>query len=183
MRVKCVKNINANGEPDLDRDRMVGKTFDVLEISFDRADHQRHLVRIARTEKCGEASDTALFDGAMFEYETVAIPSNWYMSTEGSDSLIIAPKQWSIPGFWEDFYDGNQEAVKIFDEQRQLIRDEENMLTPDPETTIEVAVIMSSLPKYLLGDDSQLDSCGGLAREWILNLRTRRVCRRLTSTP
>jgi hypothetical protein len=58
---------------------------------------------------------------AMFHTISSDIPSNWTIQLWEDGSLHLAPEDWLRPGFWEECFDGNPEAVTAFKREREVI--------------------------------------------------------------
>lgn len=77
-------------------------------------------------EKCmfrivSDSSATpAFFEADSFEIIDGSIPKNWQVSIIDS-SLFLGPERWRKIGFWEDFFDDEIEAIKIYNEEREII--------------------------------------------------------------
>jgi hypothetical protein len=84
-----------------------GKVYDVLSVEG------RGKYRI-ESEQSGTP---ALFDSAIFEVVDGSRPSNWVAYGEN-----LLPERWAARGFWEAFFDGEPEALRIYREERQLIK-------------------------------------------------------------
>ena len=55
----------------------------------------------------------ALFSAAQFEVISNEIPPSWRIRVE-ADRLTLAPEAWMQSGFWEDFFDGDLAAERVF---------------------------------------------------------------------
>ena|SRR5215469_5724280 len=62
------------------------------------------------------------------------IPSTWTVHAEvgrsGSMFLEICPAAWMADGFWERYFDNDDEARKIFERERKKIMSEESSDSP-----------------------------------------------------
>jgi hypothetical protein len=61
----------------------------------------------------------------MFEVVSTKIPSVWTIASPAPGCLSLAPAAWQRPGFWEDYFEMEPEAVKSFEEERQRIIDDD----------------------------------------------------------
>ena len=66
-------------------------------------------------------------NASQFEILTKKIPSNWIISTGIFEFLVIEPKNWHAPGFWDRYYEHDPEIIKIFKQEAKIIYDEENL--------------------------------------------------------
>jgi hypothetical protein len=57
----------------------------------------------------------------MFMTTNAAVPSNWTVHIGEGGVITLAPARWTVPGFWELFYDGDPGARRIFDEELSVI--------------------------------------------------------------
>lgn len=114
MRVRCVGIVNTRDEPvEYSRSLRIGEEYVVLEISATLG--QRIDVRITSDD------DTySLWPIEIFEVVRPSLPSNWVAKIEGK-RLRICPESWSRPGFWEDYFNGDRDAVGQFEAERNRI--------------------------------------------------------------
>lgn len=68
----------------------------------------------------------AIYDARQFEVVTNTIPSNWIVIQECDGIITFTPANWSIPGFWENFFDGDQNAIESYRKELNIISNEEN---------------------------------------------------------
>lgn len=62
-----------------------------------------------------------MWDSAMFESTDSTIPLVWVARLSDNGSLRLAPPRWVERGFWERYFDGEAEAVAIFEADRAVI--------------------------------------------------------------
>jgi hypothetical protein len=66
----------------------------------------------------------ALYGFNQFEVISPKIPSNWVVSW--NDNVFqLAPARWLARGFWERYFNGESEALRIFDEERLTVEKED----------------------------------------------------------
>jgi hypothetical protein len=117
MKVRCIQLFDSAGKPRLQKDSWVtlGKTYHVLEIVQDQS---RWLLRLIGDN---ELNGPAVFRLEQFEIVTPNIPSSWIVTRDKDDSIKLRPERWNQPGFWERYYDKDPEAIRIFEEERRKI--------------------------------------------------------------
>ena len=92
----------------------VGKTYHVLAISYD--EQHKFMYRIL-----GDSATTpALFDPRQFEVVSGRVPGNWVVNVD-ADGFELSPAPWLALGFWNRFFDGDKDAVKIFEEEMRTV--------------------------------------------------------------
>lgn len=72
-----------------------------------------------------------LWPAEMFMTTSTALPSSWIISIGDNGQFDLAPAKWLRPGFWEDFFDREPEALADFEEEKANIlaeADEESWL-------------------------------------------------------
>jgi len=62
----------------------------------------------------------ALYESHLFIPISSAIPHNWVINFDG-DIFQLSPLPWLTSGFWEQYFDGDHEARKIFSEETKII--------------------------------------------------------------
>jgi hypothetical protein len=114
MKVRCIKLLDSMGEvAEHSAWARVGNVYHVLSISISPSQTRLCLI--------GDEPTPALFELDMFEIVSSTIPSVWVITSPKSGWFSLAPEPWSRPGFWEEFYDREPEAMACFEEYRKLI--------------------------------------------------------------
>jgi hypothetical protein len=119
MKVRCTRILDERtGEVEEHSHWLtVGDAYEVLAFSF-RPDGR------VKVRLLGKQKDTpALFDIHQFDIINAAIPSGWVLLSYPDSSFELCPKSWAQPGFWNNFFDGDSEARRVFDEERRKIID------------------------------------------------------------
>ncbi|GAA3283700.1 hypothetical protein AAU01_05320 [Paenarthrobacter aurescens] len=63
----------------------------------------------------------AWFDSRAFITVDGSVPETWEARIREGGTLAFAPPSWLVPGFWEDYYDGDPAAVEIVDTELSKI--------------------------------------------------------------
>jgi len=116
MRVRCIKLLDSLGRPTSSSPwAKLGAVYEVLDILVESGRVSLRLV--------GDESTPAMFQVEMFEVVDSTIPPTWTVTSAQPGCLYFAPTAWSRPGFWEDFFDGNEKARACFEAERKRIID------------------------------------------------------------
>jgi hypothetical protein len=106
MKVRCIRIFDPKGNP-LDRSPWltIGKGYVVLSVLFGA--RTQPLLRLVGDGGNG----LALFRWDEFEIVSSIIPPTWILFP-GPQSLVqLAPQPWTSPGFWERYYNQDQDAI------------------------------------------------------------------------
>ena len=116
MKVRCVKLLDARGEPQEKSPWLtIGKIYVVLAVELSLTG--RWMFRVVSDG----ANGVALFPLDSFEIVTANLPPNWIISWKSNGFFQIAPETWMEAGFWERFYDRDEQAATLFERERKLI--------------------------------------------------------------
>jgi hypothetical protein len=113
VKVRCIKLLSRGRPAERSGWAKIGGVYHVLELWVEPG---RAMLRLV-----GEQPTPALFEPEMFEVVSSAIPPTWAVTSPKPGCLSFAPEAWSGAGFWERFFDGEPEAVDVFEEQRAKI--------------------------------------------------------------
>lgn len=124
MKVSCIKIINPiTNEPQTKSPYLtLGKEYIVLEVLIlPEKDLSYRLID-------DDNYTPSIHDSPQFEIVSSHIPSNWVIDQSAPYSRIItlAPKEWNIRGFWDDYFDMKAEALAIFEKEKNIIYAEES---------------------------------------------------------
>ena len=125
MRVKCVKIINpSTGLVAQENDYLtIGSEYEVLCVHFREiysADVDARLRGLYRIETNAEISP-GLFDIRQFDTVSEKIPEYWIIEMQNNGSMYLGAKEWRTIGFWEEYFNNDVNALKIFRDVRDKI--------------------------------------------------------------
>lgn len=119
MKVSCIKLLNYRGATQTTSSWLtLGKIYIVLTI--ERDNDASWMVRLIGDGKSG----VALFPLDSFDVVSAAVSSTWIASWSDTGLFQLAPERWTRAGFWERYYDLEPDAVRIFEEERNLVESE-----------------------------------------------------------
>jgi hypothetical protein len=118
MKVRCLRLTDSSGEPVTNSAwATIGSVYSVLGIWIERG--------AARFRILGEEPVPALFEIELFEIVDQSLPRSWVVTSPAPETLSFGPASWARPGFWTDFFDGDRQAVRVFEEEcRKMDSDE-----------------------------------------------------------
>ncbi len=112
MKVQCTRLLDA---PQRQSSWLtVGKIYDVLSVVFDA--HGRWLLRLPSDSYPG----VGLFPIEQFKVVDARVPSCWIVTWNANGVFELTTQDWSNPGFWEAYFDGDPSAKTAF--QRDVHR-------------------------------------------------------------
>lgn len=117
MKVTCIKLVNPNtGKVEKKNSWLtIGHTYHVLSVEKGVSDSIQYRL-------LGDTGHLpALHDAEQFEVISDKLPSNWVVGIQQRGSFELAPKKWMTLGYWERYFDGDVEAVKVFEEETKRI--------------------------------------------------------------
>jgi hypothetical protein len=107
VKVQCTK-IDKPAVAETSTWLTVGRIYDVLEVyAYPGGPVELRI-------ESDDQKTPALFDSSCFVTVDETIAESWVASVGESGTFLLGPKEWSLPGFWESFFDGNDEALKSF---------------------------------------------------------------------
>lgn len=120
MKVRCVRIFDPRGN-ELEQSPWltIGKDYVVLSVIFDIGGAAR--LRLVGDRRNG----LALFRWDAFEIVSPIIPPTWIIFPGPQSYIYLTPEPWTEPGFWERYYDQDQDAMMIFERERKKIIDAE----------------------------------------------------------
>ena len=107
MKVKCIKLVDEQTGESLESSSWlsVGKVYHVLSMNMEDG-------LPIKFQLIGNDGQTpAYHDANQFEIVTNNIPTGWVIDFMSQSHFRLSPKAWSKPGFWEEYFDGEPEAV------------------------------------------------------------------------
>lgn len=116
MKVLCVKLLDGGGR-EVDSSPWATLDAEYVVLALEATPGGGIQLRII-----GDDGPTpVLFQSEMFMTLSSAIPSNWVASIGEGGEFNLAPAKWLRPGFWEDYFNGDPEAVSDFEEEKSKI--------------------------------------------------------------
>jgi len=115
MKVRCIKITNPHsGRDESPRDSWftVGKEYLVLEIYLDPA-NKRSMYRI----EADNGVTPVLTTITDFVIVSGDIPSSW-VAMQTDEMITFGPSAWMQPGFWEAFFDRDDNMGKIYKQEK-----------------------------------------------------------------
>jgi hypothetical protein len=73
-----------------------------------------------------ENKSPALYNASQFDVVSGKLPVNWEVNQLKGGALHFGPKAWQEPGFWEDCYDYEPQALEVYKREARIIMGEEN---------------------------------------------------------
>jgi hypothetical protein len=92
----------------------IGEEYVVLEVAASPGREVR--LRLHLTSEV-----PSLWSSAMFETVDQSIPSNWVVDVANGGHMSMGPASWLEGGFWESYFDGEQPAVAVFEQELATI--------------------------------------------------------------
>jgi len=115
MKIECVEGFDIGPEK-FSRWLTVGKVYHVLAIER-RADGGTWF-RVVTGEGDAKPENVALFRSENFRLLSGLRPSTW-TDIELNGMFESSPVPWQAEGFWEAFYDGDDDAFSLFERERE----------------------------------------------------------------
>jgi hypothetical protein len=110
MRVRCIQTPTSEIESAESRSPWLtlGREYVVLSVLADT--NGQVLYRLISDDQ----RTPALFAATQFKVISSGIPSCWRIRIPIEGGLELAPEAWLSPGFWESYFDGDEEAETAF---------------------------------------------------------------------
>lgn len=124
MKVKCIALCDSDGgDVEYSPWLVLGKTYQVLSVFKDKNGKKRY--RILSNEDDIHVESLGMHLDKCFEVVSEYHPSSWAKKSMPGGAEDLSPLSWQADGFWEDLYDGDPDAFRIFDMERRLMSEEE----------------------------------------------------------
>jgi hypothetical protein len=100
-----------------------GKNYFVMQVYYtDNAVDYRII-----SDNASEYSHPILVRAEDFSIVSGKIPPNWVLNRFNEFGVTLGPEKWSNPNywnedFWDDWSDGNEEAIKCYNEELAIIK-------------------------------------------------------------
>ena len=117
MIVKCISLLDASGQTvDSSPWLKLKKEYVVLGIEENSLREKCYLVET----RSGKLETLGFFSSLAFKIVDKSWPETWVKESINGE-ISIAPRSWQRTGFWEDFYDGESQAVDTYRKERDKI--------------------------------------------------------------
>lgn len=116
MRVVCVKLLDAKSR-ETQTSAWVTLDAEYVVLAIQATPDGRVQLRIVSDD----GTTPVLFESEMFMTVSTDIPSNWVASIGERGFVDIAPAKWLRPGFWDDYFDRDPQAIADFEEEKSKI--------------------------------------------------------------
>jgi hypothetical protein len=117
MKVRCVRIINSVTGEEMQRSPWLTIGRDYIVLSVDVYRDKEVSFRLISDH----SPSPAMFDSREFEVMSGRLPSNWVAWNDETGAFGLRPKKWLRPGFWEDYFNDIPEAIRDFEEERNVI--------------------------------------------------------------
>lgn len=125
MKVKCknIYNEHTKEFQDVSPWLTISKEYVVLEAMTSAS--KGLLYRLV-----GDNADKSpsVFIASQFEVISDLVPSNWKISIVNKSLIVLGPKEWRQPNFWDSCYDGDPATLEIYKREARIIMEEEGVL-------------------------------------------------------
>jgi hypothetical protein len=117
MIVRCIRLSNWSGAAVAASAWVtVGRDYRVLTLIWDFSCEKKAMVRLLSDEGV-----PALFNLADFEITDSRLSAYWQLVGVTAGVWELTPLDWSEPGFWERFFDGDPGARQLFNEIAEVL--------------------------------------------------------------
>ena len=124
MKVECVRLLNADDkEVESSPWLALGRIYHVMGISIEPNRGCRYQI-ISHDRDPGFAN-MGYHSAECFEIVSDVVPSNWKIKIYKMSNVDISPGAWQEPGFLENFYDADPATYVIFEQERNIILNED----------------------------------------------------------
>jgi len=117
MKVECVVLTDPRTNESIEKNSWltVGKVYQVLSVFIvDGGSIEYRLM-------ADDGETPGMYKADQFKVVSDVLPPNWVINHEPDSFFEFAPKAWTKPGFWEDYFDGAPEAVELFNSEKESI--------------------------------------------------------------
>jgi hypothetical protein len=120
MKVRCIRIINSVTGEEIQSSPWLTIRRDYIVLSVDVDQNKEVLFRLISDN----SPSPVLFNSRQFEVVDGRLPSNWVAWNDETGAFGLRPKEWLRPGFWEDYFNNNLDAVHDFEKERTVIMTE-----------------------------------------------------------
>jgi len=117
MKVECVSITDAKSGEAIEKNSWltVGKTYQVLSVFMSDNDPVEYRLI------SDDGRTPGMYKAIQFKVVSGVLPSNWIANYEAEAYFELAPKTWAEPGFWGNYFDGDPDAIKQFEAEKEVI--------------------------------------------------------------
>jgi hypothetical protein len=114
VKVRCDRLVDATTGEEVTSSEWLRVGADYVVLSILAEPGRQILFRIMGE---GEIGAPGLFDSTMFSTVSPEIPPSWVITVGNGGIVRVGPRTWMKPGFWEDYFNQEPEAIALFDEE------------------------------------------------------------------
>lgn len=116
MKARCTRLIDTLGNPQTRSAWLtVGKIYPILSVLLDA--QGRWLLRLP----VDSGPDIGLFPLEQFEIVSARLPPSWVATWNKNGVFELTTAAWDEPGYWERYFDGDSNALIIFEREKAEI--------------------------------------------------------------
>ncbi|MGO4249451.1 hypothetical protein AB4Y87_19735 [Paenarthrobacter sp. RAF54_2] len=145
MKVRCTQLLAHDGRGQLESSPWLTIDAEYHVLSLTAHPDGRVYLRLLTDD----SDSYGLFDSTAFMTVDETVPENWQARIGDGGVLHFAPASWLVPGFWEDYYDGDPAAAEIVKtELRKILSTQRDPRMPDlsgPMTSLELQAAAEQL--------------------------------------
>ncbi len=121
MKVECIKITDPETGSFIEKNSWltVGNVYQVLSVLI--ADSSSVEYRLLSDD----GYTPGIYEASQFKILSNKLALSWVCNYEDGVYFELAPKPWIRSGFWEDYFDGEPEAINIFNLEKKKIFQEE----------------------------------------------------------
>ncbi|QPB85433.1 hypothetical protein CWC22_020655 [Pseudoalteromonas rubra] len=116
MKVRCIKLLDESTGDPLETSSWLSleSVYHVLSVNMEDG-------AAVKFQLMSDNGTPAFHNANQFEIVSDIIPARWVINFVAGSHVELSPKLWSEPGFWESYFDGEPEAISLFDTEKEII--------------------------------------------------------------
>jgi len=121
MKVRCTRLLDEDTGDVLESSSWltVNKVYHVLSVNIE------HDLPVKFQLISDDGQTPAYHEANQFEIVSNIIPQGWVIDFLSKSHFSLSPKAWSQSGFWESYFDGELEAIELFNSEKNSIVSED----------------------------------------------------------